>query len=234
MFTLVVSQKDIKFFILILPVNLFFYKEPLYRVETGNYEYRLVLRCRQEARKQFARMRADALVKIELLDNKHVQDTVIQLQKFISAVSTLYTKCYDVVKEATVFPIEVDLFEHTFNYNTTGQINDGLSDEEKEGNSRGEYSDRAVVDRGVVSAPENLPNIQAGPQSSNNGDTIVRDLLDLDLGGSDQPVGEAGDVNGIETGVEAHENGAVGGITPEPSAPPADGGTGDVALLDLD
>ena len=31
--------------------------EPLYRVETGNYEYRLVLRCRQEARARFAKLR---------------------------------------------------------------------------------------------------------------------------------------------------------------------------------
>ena len=46
-------------------------QEPLYRVETGNYEYRLVLRCRQEARARFAKMRSDVLVKIELLDNKH-------------------------------------------------------------------------------------------------------------------------------------------------------------------
>ena len=46
-------------------------QEPLYRVETGNYEYRLVLRCRQEARAKFAKMRSDVLVKIELLDNKH-------------------------------------------------------------------------------------------------------------------------------------------------------------------
>ncbi|VDP85109.1 unnamed protein product [Echinostoma caproni] len=45
--------------------------EPLYRVETGNYEYRLILRCRQDARIRFAKMRSDVLVKLELLDNKH-------------------------------------------------------------------------------------------------------------------------------------------------------------------
>lgn len=45
--------------------------EPLYRVSTGNYEYRLVLRCRQEARARFAKMRKDVLEKIELLDQKH-------------------------------------------------------------------------------------------------------------------------------------------------------------------
>lgn len=45
--------------------------EPLYRVSTGNYEYRLILRCRQEARTRFAKMRKDVLEKIELLDQKH-------------------------------------------------------------------------------------------------------------------------------------------------------------------
>lgn len=34
------------------------------------------------------------------------------------------------MQSATVFPIEVDLSEKTFNYNPSGQINDGLSDEE--------------------------------------------------------------------------------------------------------
>ena len=46
-------------------------QEPLYRVETGNYEYRLVLRCRQLAREKFAKYRQDVLVKIDLLDQKH-------------------------------------------------------------------------------------------------------------------------------------------------------------------
>lgn len=45
--------------------------EGLYRVETGNYEYRLMLRCRQEARQRFVQMRNDVMVKIELLDQKH-------------------------------------------------------------------------------------------------------------------------------------------------------------------
>jgi hypothetical protein len=46
-------------------------QEPLYRVETGNYEYRLILRCRQLARQKFAKIRQDVLVKLELLDQKH-------------------------------------------------------------------------------------------------------------------------------------------------------------------
>ncbi len=56
-------------------------QEPLYRVETGNYEYRLILRCRQLARQKFAKMRQDVLVKLELLDQKHVQDIIFQLHR---------------------------------------------------------------------------------------------------------------------------------------------------------
>ncbi|KAL1445668.1 hypothetical protein MTO96_029107 [Rhipicephalus appendiculatus] len=69
-------------------------QEPLYRVETGNYEYRLILRCRQDARVRFAKLRSDVLVKLELLDQKHVQDIVA----------------------ACIFPIEVDLSRSTFHY----------------------------------------------------------------------------------------------------------------------
>ena len=47
--------------------------DPLYRVETGNYDYRVVLRCRQLARTTFAKARNDVMVKLELLEAKHVQ-----------------------------------------------------------------------------------------------------------------------------------------------------------------
>ena len=46
-------------------------QESLYRVETGNYEYRLVLRCRQLARIRFSQLRSDVSVKLDLLDQKH-------------------------------------------------------------------------------------------------------------------------------------------------------------------
>ena len=57
-------------------------QEPLYRVETGNYEYRLILRCRQLARQNFAKKRQDVMVKLELLDQKHVQDIIFQLHRY--------------------------------------------------------------------------------------------------------------------------------------------------------
>lgn len=107
-------------------------QEPLYRVETGNYEYRLVLRCRQEARIRFAKMRSDVLVKMELLDQKHVQDIVFQLQKFVSAMAKYHNDCHGCMKDAVVFPIEVDLSRGTFTYDTGEQFNDGEDDDDEE------------------------------------------------------------------------------------------------------
>ncbi|XP_049329925.1 PRKCA-binding protein-like [Astyanax mexicanus] len=111
--------------------------EPLYRVSTGNYEYRLILRCRQEARSRFAKMRKDVLEKIELLDQKHVQDIVFQLQRFVSGMSRYYDECYAVLKEADVFPIEVDLSRTTINYSSQSQSYEDEEEEEDDG-ERGE------------------------------------------------------------------------------------------------
>ncbi|XP_073442778.1 PRKCA-binding protein isoform X2 [Dendrobates tinctorius] len=105
--------------------------EPLYRVSTGNYEYRLILRCRQEARARFAKMRKDVLEKIELLDQKHVQDIVFQLQRFVSAMSKYDDQCYEVLKEADIFPIEVDLAHTTLAYGQHDLFTDEEEDLEK-------------------------------------------------------------------------------------------------------
>ncbi|KAK6311773.1 hypothetical protein J4Q44_G00174370 [Coregonus suidteri] len=109
-------------------------------VGTGNYEYRLVLRCRQEARARFsiAKMRKDVLEKIELLDQKHVQDIVFQLQRFVSGMSRYYDECYAVLKEADVFPIEVDLSRTMMNY---GSQSHSFTEEEEEGGGGSEEQD---------------------------------------------------------------------------------------------
>ncbi|KAK2161188.1 hypothetical protein LSH36_120g10013 [Paralvinella palmiformis] len=107
-------------------------QEPLYRVETGNYEYRLILRCRQEARSRFAKMRSDVLVKLELLDNKHVQDIVFQLQRLVNGMAKYHNECHAILKDAIVFPIEVDLSRSTFTYDTSNEFNDNEDEEELE------------------------------------------------------------------------------------------------------
>jgi len=113
-------------------------QEPLYRVETGNYEYRLVLRCRQDARTRFAKMRSDVLVKMELLDQKHVQDIVFQLQRLVSAMARYHTDCHGVLKEADVFPIEVDLTPSTFTYGQSS-FNDDDEEEDDEEAQQGDH-----------------------------------------------------------------------------------------------
>ncbi|KAK2501906.1 hypothetical protein MC885_017969 [Smutsia gigantea] len=107
--------------------------EPLYRVSTGNYEYRLILRCRQEARARFSQMRKDVLEKMELLDQKHVQDIVFQLQRFVSTMSKYYNDCYVVLRDADVFPIEVDLAHTTLAYGVSqDEFTDGEDEEDED------------------------------------------------------------------------------------------------------
>lgn len=94
-------------------------QEPLYRVETGNYEYRLILRCRADARKRFAALRSDVLVKLELLDNKHVQDIVHQLRRLMESLTTFHLDCHKMFDGVKLFPIEVDLEKTAFQYSSS-------------------------------------------------------------------------------------------------------------------
>lgn len=91
--------------------------EPLTRVETGNYEYRLVLRCRQEARQKFSQLRADVTAKIELLDHKHVQHLSTQLLKLVAGLNVYNNKCLELYKQCNIFPLDMDLSQcFDFNY----------------------------------------------------------------------------------------------------------------------
>nr|CAG4644798.1 EOG090X06GA [Leptodora kindtii] len=106
-------------------------QEPSYRVETGNYEYRLVLRSRQEARIRFAALRSDVQVKLELLDNKHVQDVVQQLQRLLSHLTTFYNECYQLFDSERMFPIEVDLAKGAFTYESVGGLIQSYDDDDE-------------------------------------------------------------------------------------------------------
>lgn len=105
-------------------------QEPLYRVETGNYEYRLILRCRQESRGAFARLRSDVLEKIELLESKHVQDLTGQLRKIIDGLKQFSAEQSEKLEQHNgLFPIEVDLKENAFQYKTKNNIPKAYHDE---------------------------------------------------------------------------------------------------------
>lgn len=106
-------------------------QEPLYRVETGNYEYRLILRCRQEARAKFAKLRNDVLEKIELLEAKHAQSLADNLKKLLEGLNK-FTHDALVKFESTkgLFPIEVSLKSNAFEYESTKTFTDGQEEEE--------------------------------------------------------------------------------------------------------
>ena len=97
--------------------------------------FRLILRCRQLARERFSARRSDVLVKLELLDQKHVQDIVFQLHRFITALDKYHKDCNAIMEEADIFPIEVDLalsiFSKTAN-NDHGELDDDNDDEEND------------------------------------------------------------------------------------------------------
>lgn len=87
------------------------------------------MRCRQEARTKFARLRSDVLVKLELLDNKHVQDISAQLVKFVGGLAAYHSaalQTLDPPDTRPLFPIEMDLSRSAFQYKSTTPLQVGL------------------------------------------------------------------------------------------------------------
>lgn len=150
-------------------------QEPLYRVETGNYEYRLVLRCRQEARAKFARLRNDVLEKIELLEAKHAQNLADNLKMLLEGLAK-FTLDSIAKFESTkgLFPIEVDLKSDAFTYKSQNTFSsDGAEEEEvPQAEEAKELKPSAVQD--LLS----------------NGSTLNQDLLSL-MSGDDKTNGSS-------------------------------------------
>jgi len=147
-------------------------QEPLYRVETGNYEYRLVLRCRADARKRFAALRSDVLVKLELLDNKHVQDIVHQLRRLMQNLTNFHNDCHKLFHGVHLFPIEVDLTRTAFQYASTNQQMQDEEDEEEvaiaieaKPTNDNEDDDKLLCD----CQPENVTDLLSNDVSSRDG-----------------------------------------------------------------
>lgn len=84
--------------------------------------YRLILRCRQVARARFAKLRSDVLVKMELLDNKHVQSLGGYLSKLIKGLAELQADNLELLAGPSLFPVEVDLSNNAFQYKSTTPI----------------------------------------------------------------------------------------------------------------
>ena len=135
-------------------------QEPLYRVETGNYEYRLILRCRQEARAKFAKLRNDVLEKIELLEAKHAQSLADNLKKLLEGFAKFTHEAilkFEMTKG--LFPIEVDLKSDAFTYK-----------------SQNTFSSDGAEEEGVTQAEEAK---EGSKDLLSNGSSLNQDLLSL-------------------------------------------------------
>lgn len=84
---------------------------------------------------------------------------MFQLQRFVSGMSHYYDDCYAVLKEADVFPIEVDLSRTTINYGSLSlSYNDDEEEEEEGGDGRGgkEEGGGGSTDRQAENGAEKL------------------------------------------------------------------------------
>ncbi|KAL4709706.1 hypothetical protein ACJJTC_007437 [Scirpophaga incertulas] len=203
-------------------------QEPLYRVETGNYEYRLILRCRQDARARFARLRSDVLVKLELLENKKTQDVAYQLRRFIKGLAVYHNETVEHLREnSSLFPVEVDLSQNAFQYKSMTQIiQDNQEEEEdieyaKEIQEYHDLSDSESKEPKVVNRRQNKDkDIEATEQliaDFDTGDTLdsiktdntdnLTLLTELGLADTTNPDGDFGDFqNGLMNNILGSTN----------------------------
>jgi hypothetical protein len=63
-----------------------------------------------------------------LLDNKHVQDVVQQLQRLLSHLTIFYDQCHKLLDGQRFFPIEVDLAKGAFTYESVCGLQQVFSD----------------------------------------------------------------------------------------------------------
>ncbi|KII68030.1 PRKCA-binding protein [Thelohanellus kitauei] len=83
------------------------------RLHSGNYEYRLNLKCRHISKQKFLRAKEDFLEKMELLDQKNVEQVVLILNQYASAHFAYYDKCYE--KSLILNDFDIELTESLCN-----------------------------------------------------------------------------------------------------------------------
>lgn len=156
-------------------------QESLYRVETGNYEYRLILRCRQEARAKFAKLRNDVLEKIELLEAKHAQNLADNLKKFLEGLQKYSESSlgkFDTTKN--LFPIEVDLKSDAFEYKSNKNFSSDAIEEPEEVPEAEEAKEKMSKNE------KSLMDDLAGEMAGNSGNDL------LNLMGDPNPLAPSG------------------------------------------
>ncbi|KAI6234565.1 PRKCA-binding protein [Aphelenchoides fujianensis] len=75
------------------------YNDFLPRIDSGNYEYRIMLRSREKSRENFIEMRRHVMIKIEILDEKHVRELGLHLRMSIEALQAHHAACFKIIDE---------------------------------------------------------------------------------------------------------------------------------------
>lgn len=154
-------------------------QETLYRVETGNYEYRLILRCRQDARLKFAKLRTDVLEKMELLECKHSNDLTTQLATLLEALKELNQSILIRLGDLPhLFPIEMDFKETDFQYKSNTLEPQNLDEDEEARYYSGEHISTAI--EAVAEEEQPAPIITVLRSSDNSSLSNAMALLQLD------------------------------------------------------
>ncbi|KAL7669910.1 hypothetical protein ACOME3_004857 [Neoechinorhynchus agilis] len=84
--------------------------EDLLRVETGDYEYRVILHLREDALSRLRKMRSDVVEKLELADKKHVDGLYKNVRTMTESMIATYSDCCQIMEDCIgIFPIEPDL-----------------------------------------------------------------------------------------------------------------------------
>ncbi|XP_017115905.1 PRKCA-binding protein isoform X1 [Drosophila elegans] len=167
-------------------------QEPFYRVETGNYEYRLILRCRQDARSKFAKLRTDVLEKMELLECKHAMDLNKQLRSLLESLAELHRSLVERLDSLPpLFPIEVDFKETDFQYKSSTLKPQELDDDEIEANNHSSSTPRqvdcgfeAVEQPAAIISVEVKASVESSASpSTNENESLLKELglYDVDL-----------------------------------------------------
>ncbi|XP_032591806.1 PRKCA-binding protein isoform X1 [Drosophila grimshawi] len=158
-------------------------QEPLYRVETGNYEYRLILRCRQDARSKFAKLRTDVLEKMELLECKHAMDLNKQLRSLLESLAELHRNLVERLDSLPpLFPIEVDFKATDFQYKSSTLKPQELDEDELEANNEPTPNNKIVYGLEAVEKPAPIIHMEA-KDSTENESLLLKELglQDVDL-----------------------------------------------------
>ncbi|KAI8043667.1 hypothetical protein M5D96_005000 [Drosophila gunungcola] len=157
-------------------------QEPLYRVETGNYEYRLILRCRQDARSKFAKLRTD----MELLECKHAMDLNKQLRSLLESLAELHRSLVERLDSLPpLFPIEVDFKETDFQYKSSTLKPQELDEDEIEANNLSSSTPRQAVEQpaAIISVEVKAAVESSASLSTNENESLLKELglYDVDL-----------------------------------------------------